>query len=215
MATATDNLKDLELFADAMARAGNEKALNELIKYAGTLVKKKNAARIRANVQPDGTKMRIRKEPQKGNSHIAFIYKNPVTGMCLVRNLKNYRHYGDYIQGFDRMRGAMRSFRLSRIVKYISIDKSKVIVRKAPQKMFKNIIKAKWFKLKTNDRSATIEFAGVAGTVAAIHHHGDKDRPNPKAREVRYPERQLLGVTNADTKEIWDLFIDHLSKDFD
>ena len=212
---ATDELKDLELFADAAARAGNEQRLKELIQYAGTLVKKNNAARIRANVQPDGTEMRRRKDPQKGNSHIAFIYKNPVTGICLVRDLKNYRRYGKYIQGFDRMRGAMRSFRYSRIVKYISIDKSKVIVRKAPQKMFKNIIKAKWFKLKTNDRSATIEFAGVAGTVAAIHHHGDKDRPNPKAREVRYPERQLLGVTNADTKEIWDLFIDHLSKDFD
>jgi len=210
---ATDNLKDLELFADAAARAGNEKALKELVHYAGQLVKKKNAARIRANVQPDGTPMRKRKDPQKGNAHIAFIYKNPVTGLCLVRDLKNYRRYGTYIQGFDRMRGAMRSFRISRIVKYISIDKSKVIVRKAPQKMFKNIIKAKWFKLKSTDRSATIEFAAIAGEVAAIHHYGEKDRPHPKAQEVRYPERQLLGVTEADTKEIWDLFIEHLSKD--
>ncbi|HAU4886198.1 TPA: phage virion morphogenesis protein [Aeromonas hydrophila] len=211
---ATDNLRDLELFADAAARAGNEKVLKELIQYAGTLVKKKNTDRIRANIQPDGTKMRRRKDPQKGNAHIAFIYKNPVTGMCLVRNLKNWRDNGDYIKGFDRMRGAMRSFRRSRIVKYISIDKSKVVVRNAPQKMFKNIIKAKWFKLKAKERSATIEFAGVAGTVAAIHHYGEKDRPNPKAKEIRYPERQLLGVTNADTKEIWDFFIDRITKEF-
>ena len=88
-----------------------------------------------------------------------------------------------------------------------------MVIRKAPQKMFKNIIKAKWFKLKTSPSSATIEFAGVAGQVAAIHHYGEKDRPNPKAKEIRYPERKLLAVTPQDGKDIRDILIEELTRD--
>lgn len=210
---AADELKDLELLADSLARMGDMKRLGEIINLISRKVKANNTGRIKANVQPDGSPMPRRKLSRKGNAHIAFVYKNPVTGVTLVRNLKNYRHFGPYIKGFDRTRGAIRSFRISRIVRFISIDKSKVVIRKAPQKMFKNIIKAKWFKLKTSPSSATIEFAGVAGQVAAIHHYGEKDRPNPKAKEIRYPERKLLAVTPQDGKDIRDILIEELTRD--
>ncbi|MFB2831768.1 phage virion morphogenesis protein [Aeromonas jandaei] len=209
---ATDNLKDLELMADSLARMGDMETLGRVIDAIAVMVKRKNKSRIQANVQPDGSPMPRRKMSRKGNSHIAFVYKNPTTGVTLVRNLKNYRHFGPYIKGFDRTRGAIRSFRISRIVRFISIDKSKVVVRKTPQKMFKNIIKDKWFKLKTSPKSATIEFAGAAGHVAAIHHYGEKDRPNPKAKEIRYPERQLLAVTPQDEKDMLDILIEELTK---
>ncbi|OZG41787.1 phage virion morphogenesis protein [Aeromonas sp. A35_P] len=210
---ATDELKDLEMLADNLAKIGDMKRLSEIIDLIAKKVKANNTGRIKANVQPDGSPMPRRKMSITGNEHIAFVYKNPVTGVTLVRNLKNYKRLGPCLKGFDRTRGAIRSFRLSRIVKFISIDKTKVVIRKAPQKMFKNIIKAKWFKLKTSPSSATIEFSGVAGHVAAIHHYGEKDRSNPKAKEMRYPERKLLAVTPQDEKDIRDILIEELTRD--
>lgn len=209
MAASTDRelapLYDTELMLGGLS----EEKARELADYVARHIRHKNQQRIKANQLPMGERMQER-SAIKGNAHIAFVYETP-DGERRVRNLKNYQHQGNKITGYDRFRGAMRSFLKKRIVRTISIDKSKVVKRRQ-QKMFKGLIKARWLKAKLTKQEASIYFAGVADRVAAVHHYGDKDKPHPKADPVRYPERQLLAITPEDAKEAEAILIEALLK---
>lgn len=206
-----DLIADLERLADRFAAMGNEGAMQHTLRAMNDLIRDRNQARIRRNVTPDGKKMRERKAPQQGNAHISFLYQT-ASGHKAIRNLKNYRNFGNKYTGYDRYRGATRTFLKKRIIRTISIDKRKVLTRPSQQKMFKGLIKARWLKAKLTKQEAAIYFAGVADQVAAVHHFGEKDRPHPKADPVRYPERQLLAITRDDAKEAEAILIDALLK---
>ena len=206
-----DLIADLERLADRFAAMGNERAMQHSLRAMNDLIRDRNQARIKRNLTPSGQKMRERKAPQQGNAHISFLYKT-ASGHKAIRNLKNYRNLGRKYTGYDRYRGAVRTFLKSRVIRTISIDKSKVLTRPSQQKMFKGLIKARWLKAKLTKAEASIYFAGVADQVAAVHHFGDKDKPHPKADPVRYPERQLLAITPDDIKEAEAILIEALLK---
>ena len=182
----------------------DETTVRRVMDEAVTHIKLKNQRRIAANKLPGGGKMEAR-TPVESNAHISFVYETP-DGQRKIRNLKNYRNLGYVLTGHDRFRGGMRSFLKDRIVRYISIDKSKVIKRRQ-QKMFRGLIKARWLKAKLTKQEAAIYFAGVANPVAAVHHFGETDKPNPKAKPVRYPERTLLAITDEDIDEAEDILL--------
>lgn len=206
-----DDIADLQRLADRFAEMGNPAAAQRTLRAMTDLIRDRNQARIRRNVTPDDKKMRERKAPQQGNAHISFLYET-ASGHKAIRNLKNYRNLGSKYMGYDRYRGAVRTFLKKRILRTISIDKRKVITRPSQQKMFKGLIKARWLKAKLTKQEASIYFAGVADQVAAVHHYGEKDKPHPKADPVRYPERQLLAITREDAKEAEAILIDALLK---
>lgn len=206
-----DDIADLQRLADRFAEMGNPAAAQRTLRAMTDLIRDRNQARIRRNVTPDGKRMQERKAPQQGNAHISFLYET-ASGHKAIRNLKNYRNLGSKYMGYDRYRGAVRTFLKKRILRTISIDKRKVITRPSQQKMFKGLIKARWLKAKLTKQEASIYFAGVADQVAAVHHFGDKDKPHPKADPVRYPERQLLGITPEDAKEAEAILIEALLK---
>lgn len=54
--------------------------------------------------------------------------------------------------------------------------------------------------MKASGRSdaAVVEFTGKVQRIARIHQYGLKDRSNPHAQDVQYPERQLLGFSQSD-----------------
>jgi phage virion morphogenesis protein len=63
-------------------------------------------------------------------------------------------------------------------------------------------------------RAATPDLAAVGFTprderIARVHHYGLIDNLTPKLR-IRYPIRQLLGITEADTKHISKTILEHL-----
>lgn len=210
-AGSQENIDDLERLAERFAAMGNKKAAQDTLRAMTDPIRDRNQARIKRNVTPSGKKMRERKAPQQGNAHIAFLYET-ASGHKAIRNLKNYRNLGNKYTGYDRYRGAVRSFLKKRIIRTISIDKRKVITRPSQQKMFKGLIKARWLKAKLTKQEASIYFAGIADQVAAVHHYGEKDKPHPKADPVRYPERQLLAITPEDAKEAEAILIEALLK---
>lgn len=185
----------------------------ELARFADQMAKEmreSNAKRIKANVTPEGEQMDPRK-PQRGNREIKFIY---TTSDNEVRHLKSWRGTRSYIIGFDIMRGGIRTFKRSRIKRFIKVDTSKgdaINKSKLKRKMFSRLIKSKWLKAKGYSDRAEVYFASTAEKVAHIHHYGLKDKGS-KGQDIQYPERPLLGMDAKDVDKIEDLLLTHLTK---
>lgn len=59
--------------------------------------------------------------------------------------------------------------------------------------------------------AAVVEFTSKVQRIAQIHQLGLKDRPNPHAQDVQYPERQLLGFSQNDTQLIDRLIVKYFN----
>lgn len=70
------------------------------------------------------------------------------------------------------------------------------------RKMFTKLVKPAWFKASATATEAAVEFTGSANRLATVHHFGLRDKINGK--EVQYPERKLIGITDADIDRIED-----------
>ncbi|ELO1018818.1 phage virion morphogenesis protein [Citrobacter freundii] len=77
--------------------------------------------------------------------------------------------------------------------------------------MFQKLRTNRYMKASGRNDAAVVEFTGKVQRIAQIHQLGLKDRPNPHAQDVQYPERQLLGFSQADVQLIEVLIAEHLS----
>ena len=78
------------------------------------------------------------------------------------------------------------------------------------RKMFFKISNPAWLKARANEHQAVVEFVGTANRLATIHQYGLKDRI--KGREIRYPTRELLGITHQEVERLEELLLAHLTK---
>lgn len=78
------------------------------------------------------------------------------------------------------------------------------------RKMFFKISNPTWLKARASEQQAVVEFVGTANRLATIHQYGLKDRI--KGREIRYPSRELLGITNDEVEKLEELLLAHLTK---
>lgn len=172
-------------------------------------MRESNAQRIKSNVTPEGDQMDPRK-PQRGNREIKFIY---TTSDSEVRHLKSWRGTRSYIIGFDIMRGGIRTFKRSRIKRFIKVDASKgdaINKSKIKRKMFSRLIKSKWLKAKGYSDRAEVYFASTAEKVAHIHHYGLKDKGSKG--KTSSTGTTLLGMDAKDIDKVEDLLLAHLTK---
>ncbi|MFQ2329815.1 phage virion morphogenesis protein [Aeromonas dhakensis] len=77
------------------------------------------------------------------------------------------------------------------------------------RKMFFKISNTTWLKASASEQQAVVEFVGTANRLATIHQYGLKDRI--KGREIRYPARELLGITNQEIEQLEELLLLHLT----
>lgn len=77
------------------------------------------------------------------------------------------------------------------------------------RKMFFKISSPAWLKARASEQQAVVEFVGTANRLATIHQYGLKDRI--KGREIRYPARELLGITPQEVERLEELLLTHLS----
>ncbi|MFM5096548.1 phage virion morphogenesis protein [Aeromonas veronii] len=77
------------------------------------------------------------------------------------------------------------------------------------RKMFAKLVKPAWFKATATATEAAVEFKGSANRLVTVHHFGLRDKINGKA--VQYPERQLIGITDADIDRVEDALLKHLT----
>ncbi|WP_368224135.1 phage virion morphogenesis protein [Aeromonas sp. s4] len=77
------------------------------------------------------------------------------------------------------------------------------------RKMFFKISSPAWLKARANEHQAVVEFVGTANRLATIHQYGLKDRI--KGREIRYPARELLGITSLEVEKLEELLLFHVT----
>lgn len=80
------------------------------------------------------------------------------------------------------------------------------------REMFAKLRTNRFMKATGSDEAATVEFVGRVQRLARVHQEGLKDKPNPAAREIQYPVRQLLGFNADDRELVEDVIIRHLSE---
>ncbi|MGU5792202.1 phage virion morphogenesis protein [Aeromonas hydrophila] len=78
------------------------------------------------------------------------------------------------------------------------------------RKMFQHLVSPRWLKATSTENQAVVEFVGSANRLATIHQYGLKDRI--KGREIRYPARELLGITTQEVERLEELLLAHLTK---
>ena len=76
--------------------------------------------------------------------------------------------------------------------------------------MFQKLPKASYMKAKGDGQSITIGFTGRVARIARVHQYGLKDRAEANAPEVKYKQRQVLGLTEFDLDLIRDGLLAHL-----
>lgn len=78
--------------------------------------------------------------------------------------------------------------------------------------MFRRLRTAAFLKVETSDAEVSVGFPAGAGRIARVHQDGlrDKVARTPKAPEIKYPQRILLGFTDEDRRNLLDLVLEHL-----
>lgn len=77
------------------------------------------------------------------------------------------------------------------------------------RKMFFKISNPTWLKARASEQQAVVEFVGTANRLATIHQYGLKDRI--KGREIHYPARELLGITQQEFNDLEEVLLNHLT----
>ncbi|WP_343560409.1 phage virion morphogenesis protein [Kiloniella sp. b19] len=113
----------------------------------------------------------------------------------------------------------LRKSTQQRMAKQINPDGSKWEPRKRDSngsirsraKMMTELRKVRRLKATAKQDRLSLGFYGSDARIAHIHHRGLRDRPDPEGREIVYPERQILGITNEDSQMIEDMVLEHLT----
>ncbi|MGM9489735.1 phage virion morphogenesis protein [Ideonella sp. YS5] len=82
--------------------------------------------------------------------------------------------------------------------------------RKRVQSMFAKLRTTKHLKARASGDAATIEIAGRSARIASVHQYGLLDQPQPGGPEIRYPTRQLLGLSAGDLEWLQDQVLQSL-----
>ncbi|WP_028696125.1 phage virion morphogenesis protein [Pseudomonas cremoricolorata] len=78
-------------------------------------------------------------------------------------------------------------------------------------KMFRKLRTTTHLKARGDATSATVGFAGRVARIAKVHQRGLRDRPRPGSPAVKYPRRELLGLTERDVEIIRNTLLDALA----
>lgn len=113
------------------------------------------------------------------------------------------------IIGHDYTRGAFRSFRRDRI---LEIYASRTVRAKKAQRMLMGMAQRKILGIKADANNTDIGYQKLAADIGDVHHHGKTAKVSKNGPRIRYPERQLLGVSQSDQKALRDLLLKHLSE---
>ena len=76
--------------------------------------------------------------------------------------------------------------------------------------MFARLRLAAHLHARGDGEQAMVGFTGRSARIARVHHYGLRDRINDRL-EVKYPRRELLGITSQDEEQLADLLVQHMA----
>ncbi|WP_338724676.1 phage virion morphogenesis protein [Pseudomonas tolaasii] len=78
--------------------------------------------------------------------------------------------------------------------------------------MFQKLSKVAYLKAKGDGRAINVGFTGRVARIARVHQYGLRDRAEHGAPEVKYEQREVLGLADADLDLIRDGLLSHLTE---
>lgn len=78
--------------------------------------------------------------------------------------------------------------------------------------MFARLRTGRFLRVQSDASAALITITGRAARIARTHHYGLLDRVSRNGPDYRYPERRVLGYSDADRDAIAERVIDHLAR---
>lgn len=76
--------------------------------------------------------------------------------------------------------------------------------------MFRKLRTARYMQAEANAQALAVGFTGRIANIARVHQQGLRDRAEPRAPQVQYAQRELLGLTREDVSMISDGILSHL-----
>lgn len=176
----------------------------EIARKMAIVIRQAQQQHIKAQQGPDGQAFAPRRRKiLRGSARLVFVYQGQ------VRTLNNFRaargRSGRLITGFDDDRGAVRSFRRALITRYLDYDRrsiARTTERRDP--MFKRLRDKRHLVIRTSPDEVSTGFQGKAAQIAREHHYGLTGAVNALA-QVKYPQRPLLGLSDAEKLDLLDL----------
>lgn len=225
----TDRDEELREFEAVVAgligrlKAGERSRLLRKMAHA---LRASQAKRMRAQQSPDGMAWAPRKNTaraRKANRPIRFLYKKPGADQPRVADLKSWRRDGPHIIGYDRERGALRTFLRARIIRHLppegsadpgamesSLRGRKGQIRQKARAMFEKMRTPRHMKAGATPTSAWVDFTDRAARIARVSQFGLKDKVAADGPEVRYPQRVLLGFSIEDREAMLSTVLEHM-----
>lgn len=78
------------------------------------------------------------------------------------------------------------------------------------RRMFEKLKMGRYLKAKGTPQQAVIGFAGRVSRIARVHQDGLKDRAERGAPEIRYAQRELLGLEADDLSQLKSIILDSI-----
>lgn len=229
---AADQLAAFRSAAGALLRNLQPADRARVLKRMALDLRRSQQLRMRAQMGPDGVPW-IKRKPRRGREKagprpIRFLYHG-ARGQPRVAELRSWTARGGpdggYIIGYDKEAGGIRTFVRGRIVRHLPIEggaadpgamAGSLRGRRGGFKrggMFTKLRSASLLSAGADAGSAWVEFVGRAQRIAQVHHYGLKDRVAQGGPEYDYPQRPLLGLSQADEEALMTRLLEHLSRD--
>lgn len=226
MADRADELARLKEIASAFLEQMEPGEKSKLMRRFAHDIRRSQQRRISAQTAPDGSAWpkRKRREGQKPASRaVRFLYRKG-SGDVRLADLRSWVGRGGMITGFDREAEGIRTFRKDRIAQHLppegdadpgalpdSIRGARGGVRRKAQRMFTALRSNAHLKAGATPDEAWVAFTARASRIARVHHYGLRDRVTADGPETDYPQRELLGFSQADDEHLLARFLDHVA----
>lgn len=223
-----DRADELAVYREAISRLLDRLSASErsrLLRKTAHMLRRSQQRRIAAQVAPDGApwpKRKPRSGPKPASRAIRFLYRKAGGDERLV-DMRSWTRRGGNLVGYDREAEGVRTFRADRIARHLpaeggpdpgalpaSIRGRRGGVKRKARAMFGKLRKAAHLKAGATPDEAYVEFTARASKLARVHHFGLKDRVVPGGPETEYPQRELLGFSQADEEAIMALIAEDL-----
>lgn len=215
------DLAELERIAGALLRATAPPERRRMLRAMAKDLQRAQSARIGRQQNPDGSAYVPRKTkpaPRPGNYAVKFLYPKGAAEPRLVL-MKSWAHEGNLLTGYDVEAGGIRSFFWDKVDRWLPLEPEEQNkgggkyrrqggIRRAA--MFRKLRNGRNLRAGASDREAWIGFAGRVSEIASVSQEGLMDRPSAKAKPVRYPRRELLGLTYREAGAMLDLLLRHI-----
>lgn len=218
MSDDLNGLIEMERIAGALIASLDGPGRRKILRGIARDIQKSQSARIAAQRNPDGSAYaprRPKREERPGAYPVRFLYPKGAATPRLVL-MKSWVRQGPLLTGFDIEAYGIRSFFWDKIDQWLPVEETdraksggrlrrRGHIRRAA--MFRKLRNGRNLRAGASDLEAWVGFSGRAAAIAGIHQEGLEDRPAPKAKAIRYPRRQLIGLTEAERRAILDALL--------